>query len=151
MPVFKEKQLTKLNLQQKEIETTIAILDSQKLLKQNLIDENEQIRNNLNKEYRNLNNLIAKISRNQKKYAAEIKSKQKQSKEIDKKINKLIAEAIAKSKKKENGIGLTAEAQLISKNFNTNKGKLPWPVSKGYVVLGFETTTSNCKNYYYSE
>ena len=29
------------------------------------------------------------------------------------------------------------EAQLISKNFNTNKGKLPWPVSKGYVVLGF--------------
>ena len=134
---FQRKTINKIKSTAKEIETTIAILDSQKLLKQNLIDENEQIRNNLNKEYRNLNNLIAKISRNQKKYAAEIKSKQKQSKEIDKKINKLIAEAIAKSKKKENGIGLTAEAQLISKNFNTNKGKLPWPVSKGYVVLGF--------------
>ena len=44
---------------------------------------------------------------------------------------------LQESTQKENGIGLTAEAQLISKNFNTNKGKLPWPVSKGYVVLGF--------------
>ena len=51
--------------------------------------------------------------------------------------DRLIAEAIAKSKKNQNSISLTAEAQLISKNFNTNKGKLPWPVSKGYVVLGF--------------
>ena len=134
---FQRKTINKIKLTAKEIQNTIVILDSQKLLKQNLIDENEQIRNNLNQEYRNLNNFISKISQNQKKYAAEIKSKQKQSKEIDKKINKLIAEAIAKSKKKQNGFGLTAEAQLISKNFNTNKGKLPWPVSKGYVVLRF--------------
>jgi murein DD-endopeptidase MepM/ murein hydrolase activator NlpD len=84
-----------------------------------------------------LNGLIFNINKNQKEFVSQIKSKQKLSREIDRKINKLIAEAIAKSKKNQNSISLTAEAQLISKNFNTNKGKLPWPVSKGYVVLGF--------------
>jgi murein DD-endopeptidase MepM/ murein hydrolase activator NlpD len=84
-----------------------------------------------------LNGLIFNINKNQKEFVSQIKSKQKLSIEIDRKINKLIAEAIAKSKKNQNSISLTAEAQLISKNFNTNKGKLPWPVSKGYVVLGF--------------
>ena len=66
-----------------------------------------------------------------------INSKQKLSRQIDAKIQKIIADALAKSRRNEKGFELTAEAKLISKNFNNNKGKLPWPVEKGYVVLGF--------------
>ena len=35
------------------------------------------------------------------------------------------------------GFKLSEEAQLISKNFNANKGRLPSPVIRGNVVLGF--------------
>ena len=45
--------------------------------------------------------------------------------------------ALAKVKKKEGRFELTEEANLISKNFNANKGKLPSPVIRGSVVLGF--------------
>ena len=134
---FQTKTINKIKSTANEISQTIVILDSQKIGKQNLINENDKIRINLNNEQVNLNDMIVKINRNQKKYVADIKKKQNVSKEIDRKINKLIKEAIAKSKNKNNGMVMTEEAQLISKNFSTNKGKLPWPVAKGYIVLGF--------------
>ena len=134
---FQNKTINKIKSTTKEINITIKVLDSQKIDKQNLIKENKIIKKELSDEYVKLNSLIFNINKNQKEFVSQIKSKQKLSREIDRKINKLIAEAIAKSKKNKNSISLTAEAQLISKNFNTNKGKLPWPVSKGYVVLGF--------------
>jgi septal ring factor EnvC (AmiA/AmiB activator) len=134
---FQNKTINKIKSTTKEINITIKVLDSQKIDKQNLIKENKIIKKELSDEYVKLNGLIFNINKNQKEFVSQIKSKQKLSIEIDRKINKLIAEAIAKSKKNQNSISLTAEAQLISKNFNTNKGKLPWPVSKGYVVLGF--------------
>ena len=59
------------------------------------------------------------------------------SREIDKKIEKLIREALANSKRNEGGFKLSEEAQLISKNFNANKGRLPSPVIRGNLVLGF--------------
>ena len=134
---FQNKTINKIKSTTKEINITIKVLDSQKIDKQNLIIENKKIKKELSDEYVKLNGLIFNINKNQKEFVSQIKSKQKLSREIDRKINKLIAEAIAKSKKNQNSISLTEEAQLISKNFNTNKGKLPWPVSKGYVVLGF--------------
>ena len=33
--------------------------------------------------------------------------------------------------------GLTPEAAALSNSFETNKGKLPWPVEKGFISLGF--------------
>jgi septal ring factor EnvC (AmiA/AmiB activator) len=34
-------------------------------------------------------------------------------------------------------IELTAETKLIADNFRANRGKLPWPVEKGFVSLGY--------------
>ncbi|MBZ0100481.1 MAG: peptidoglycan DD-metalloendopeptidase family protein, partial [Taibaiella sp.] len=33
--------------------------------------------------------------------------------------------------------GLTPEAAALSNSFESNRGKLPWPVEKGYISLGF--------------
>jgi len=37
----------------------------------------------------------------------------------------------------ERDYGLTPEATALSNNFEANKGKLPWPVEKGFISLGF--------------
>ena len=134
---FQSKTLSKIKINSNDIKNVIVVLDSQKTNKKLLIDENEEIKRDLSIEYTGLNNLIEEVNKNQKRYSAEIKQKQKLTKEIDKKIQKLIEEALAKAKKKDGRFELTEEAKLISKNFNANKGKLPSPVIRGSVVLGF--------------
>jgi len=134
---FQKKTLTKIKTNTNEIKNIIIVLDSQKTNKKLLIDENEEIKRDLSIEYIGLNNLIAEVNKNQKRYSSEIKKKQKLSQEIDKKIKKLIEEALAKANRKNGEFELTEEAKLISKNFNANKGKLPSPVIRGNVVLGF--------------
>ena len=134
---FQKKTLTKIKSNTNEIKNVIIVLDSQKTNKKLLIDENEEIKRDLSIEYIGLNNLIAEVNKNQKRYSSEIKQKQKLSQEIDKKIKKLIEEALAKVNRKNGEFELTEEAKLISKNFNANKGKLPSPVIRGNVVLGF--------------
>ena len=134
---FQNKTLSKIKINSNDIKNVIVVLDSQKTNKKLLIDENEEIKRDLSIEYTGLNNLIVEINKNQKRYSAEIKQKQKLTREIDKKIQRLIEEALAKAKKKDGRFELTEEAKLISKNFNANKGKLPSPVIRGSVVLGF--------------
>ena len=134
---FQNKTLSKIKINSNDIKNVIVVLDSQKINKKLLIDENEEIKRDLSIEYTGLNNLIAEVNKNQKRYSAEIKQKQKLTREIDKKIQRLIKEALAKAKKKDGRFELTEEAKLISKNFNANKGKLPSPVIRGSVVLGF--------------
>ena len=134
---FQNKTLSKIKINSNDIKNVIVVLDSQKINKKLLIDENEEIKKDLNIEYTDLNNLIEEVNKNQKRYSAEIKQKQKLTREIDKKIQRLIEEALAKAKKKDGRFELTEEAKLISKNFNANKGKLPSPVIRGSVVLGF--------------
>ena len=134
---FQSKTLSKIKINSNDIKNVIVVLDSQKTNKKLLIDENEEIKKDLSIEYTGLNNLIAEVNKNQKRYSAEIKQKQKLTREIDKKIQRLIEEALAKAKKKDGRFELTEEAKLISKNFNANKGKLPSPVIRGSVVLGF--------------
>jgi len=134
---FQNKTLSKIKINSNDIKNVIVVLDSQKTNKKLLIDENEEIKRDLSIEYTGLNNLIAEVNKNQKRYSAEIKQKQKLTREIDKKIQRLIEEALAKAKKKDRRFELTEEAKLISKNFNANKGKLPSPVIRGSVVLGF--------------
>ena len=134
---FQNKTLSKIKINSNDIKNVIVVLDSQKANKKLLIDENEETKRYLNIEYTGLNNLIAEVNKNQKRYSAEIKQKQKLTREIDKKIQRLIKEALAKAKKKDGRFELTEEAKLISKIFNDNKGKLPSPVIRGSVVLGF--------------
>ena len=134
---FQNKTLLKIKFTSSEIENVIVVLDSQKTNKQLLINENENIKRELSIQYDDLNKLIAEVNKDQKKYKNEIKQKQKLSKDIDKKIEKLIREALANSKRNDGGFKLSEEAQLISKNFNANKGRLPSPVIRGNVVLGF--------------
>ena len=79
-----------------------------------------------------MNTQIIQINQNQEFYASQINEKNKKVLQLDKQIQKIIESAIDKSE-----FLTTAEAKKLSKEFNSNKGRLPWPVSNGYVILGF--------------
>lgn len=134
-------------------------LDIQKTAKQKLIAENEKERLSLLKAKQEQQKLVDSIKKDKKKIAAEIKKKQQEARAIDRQIDRLIREAIAEANRKaaaENAkanpkatvsksraavsssrIILTAESKILADNFRANRGKLPWPVEKGFVSLPY--------------
>ena len=135
---YKDKQIKQIKLTTTLVDNVLEELDEQKNQKKSLILANEKIKINLDKENLIQKNMIVEIRSDEKRFANQIRIKQKQAQDIDKQIEMIIAEATAKVKNK--GLpefNLTVEAKLISKKFNENKGKLPWPVEKGIVILKY--------------
>ncbi len=135
---YKDKQIEEIRRNTILIDSTIDGLGKQKTAKQLLIDENQHIKDNLSIENLKQEKILFEIRTDEKRYVNQIKQKQKQTIEIDKQIQKIIDEAIAKTKNKNlPEFKLSEEAKLISKKFAENKGKLPWPVDKGLVILKY--------------
>ena len=143
-----------------ELENFNQIIGVQKTAKQKLIEENEKERLALEKERQLQQELAKSIKKDKKQIIAEIKKKQQETRNIDNQIQKLLKAAIAAANKKtasavakanpktttaaatkatetSTKIVLTSEGQIIANNFKANKGKLPWPVEKGFVSLGY--------------
>jgi len=116
---------------------------SQRLdLKRDLLQKNRDNQKTLESEKTRVNKMAYQLRSQEKKYKRNIVLKQKESEKIDKEIEKLIKEAIAASnrkKAKSNNFSLTPEALALAKSFELNKGKLPWPVSRGVVIQKFGT------------
>ncbi len=135
-------------------------LSGQKTEKVKLITEQENQKQDLEKEKQEQEKIANSLKKDKKQIAAEIKKKQQETKKIDAQIQKLIRDAIAEANKKaaaakvkanpktttvaetkrieeSTKIVLTPEGQLISNNFKANKGRLPWPVEKGVITLGY--------------
>ena len=138
---FQNNQLQKIAVNTKELKSLANKLNNDKNLQLKLVSDNKKIKNNINLEISKKNNLLNFISNNQTKYLREIKLKQQKTAKIDKEIEKIIAKAIAESNRKKNTssklFALTPEAKILSNNFISNKGKLPWPVEKGYISLKY--------------
>lgn len=84
-----------------------------------------------------LNELKSKESDLKKQLQAHRKSVEKLQNEIKKIIEEEAKKAAELAKKSPKGFGLTPEEQLISDNFGTNKGRLPWPTERGEITATF--------------
>ncbi len=127
-----------------ELQVINTDLLRQKIDKQQLVEENRVAQRELEKELSQHKELIASINQNLTKYSAQIKAKQREAEKIDREIENIIREAIAKSNKKagkpaksSNAFALTPEDKALATSFVSNKGKLPWPVEKGIVKLRY--------------
>ena len=149
---FRKSQGEEINSKTKELVVYNDKIVVQKDAKQQLIKENEKEKRVLLKEKQVQQEIAKSIKKDKNQIANEIKKKQRETKDIDRKIDKLIKDAIAAANKKAakanpsvstkaaastSKIVLTAEGKIIADNFKANKGKLPWPVEKGYVSLGY--------------
>ena len=139
---FRRNQANKIVTISDELKLINDELIERKNLKETLLTNNRLTQKSLEKEKNQANEIAFKLKSQEKKYKKNILAKQKESLKIDKQIDKLIREAIAasnKTKTKSNSFNLTPEAIALAKNFELNKGKLPWPVSRGVVIQRFGT------------
>lgn len=123
-------------------------LSKQKKDKQILIEENKVAKFVLDQERSQQELLMKDIKANLSQYSVQIKTKQRETNKIDKEIRKIIQAAIAASNKKAGKssklkvFSLTPEQKILSANFTSNKGKLPWPVANGVVKLRYGNNRS---------
>lgn len=157
---FRKVQGEEIRGKMMKLEDLVKKLNAQKVEKEKLLAENEREKQELEKEKKEQERLVKSIQKDKKKITADIQKRQKEEKEIDRKIDRLIREAIAEANRKaaaeaaakkgttttkaapaapasSSKIVLTKEGKLISDNFKANKGRMPWPVEKGYISMKY--------------
>ncbi|MBD0823399.1 murein hydrolase activator EnvC family protein [Aestuariibaculum marinum] len=126
-----------------ELQETNTKLLAQQEEKKKLIAENKEVQRSLEAERKQHHELMKTIKSNLSLYASQIKKKQQEVDRIDAEIDRIIKAAIAKSNKKagkpttSSSFALTAEEKVLAASFVSNRGKLPWPVARGYVIERF--------------
>ena len=139
---YRKKQGEQIAEKTKTLQSLNKNLLEQKAQKEGLVLENQKVQEQLQQERKSQQRLIRSLKNKSRSLAGEIKQKQRKAQAIDREIERLIREAIAASnkaagKKSNKAFALTPEAKKLASNFVANKGKLPWPVEKGFVIQRF--------------
>ena len=139
---YRKEQANKIIITQKNISSLIDTLQNNRKKRELVIDENKKIKLELEGEKLEKNRLFNNLEKTNKNYLADIRRKEKESKLIDNEIQKLIRLAISESNNNDssvNNFALTPEGRIISSNFLSNKGQLPWPLKEGVITRRFGT------------
>jgi len=139
---YRKEQANKIILTQENISSLIDTLKKHREQRQIIIDENNKVKRELEDEKQMKNRLFTNLEKTNKSYLAEIRRKEKESKLIDNEIQKLIRLAISESNNNDssvNNFALTPEGRIISSNFLSNRGQLPWPLKEGVITRKFGT------------
>ena len=139
---YRKEQANKIIITQKNISSLIDTLQNNRKQRELVIDENKKIKLELEGEKLEKNRLFNNLEKTNKNYLADIRRKEKESKLIDNEIQKLIRLAISESNNNDssvNNFALTPEGRIISSNFLSNKGQLPWPLKEGVITRRFGT------------
>ncbi len=117
-----------------EIKQRIDKNEEDKKRIENLNNTQKKERDELNKDKKTLNDKLAKLKKEEKNIKNDIAKKEKETKDLQAKIKKIIEEELAKRK-----ADATIDTKLAA-NFESNKGKLPWPVASGVVTKKYGKT-----------
>jgi septal ring factor EnvC (AmiA/AmiB activator) len=88
----------------------------------------------LTREETQVMNTINSLKKQEKKFRTELNKKKKEVEKLNKEIERILAEAVRQQKQAGQKVKVDYE---LSAKFSDNKGKLPWPVTKGVIVEKF--------------
>lgn len=143
---FRKKQGEEIIVQSKEVNKLKDSLSLQKKAKDTLLASEESQKKEIESDKKKQEDYLAIIKKKESQYKKDIQKRVKDEKLIAQKIDKLIKEEIAKANRNiknnqgsttKNEFFLTPEAKALAAEFESNKGKLPWPVKEGIVVRKF--------------
>lgn len=163
---IQQKQFLIIRQNQGAIKSEISTIRTEKSKKELLLSEKVIEKNKILKDRDHKQETLNKLRKDESKLLAELKAAEKQKDELKRRIKqaieKEIADAEAKAKKeqkkneaasakttsgsssaktttakKEVVLTETKESIAMGKNFESNRGKLPWPVAKGTITEAY--------------
>ncbi len=138
---YRANQIKRINKVKKELEDNLQLLKDKKEAQTKLSEQKKAEKNRYISDLEKKKNFIGELEVKQQALQDELQQQKTQAekirKAIDKAINKEIAEERAKEKNKPKTVAETKETKLTNDGFEANKGRLPWPVTKGEVTKGY--------------
>lgn len=126
---YRRQQAARIEGIKTDIERQNDQLREHKQDKQKALKTQKREQENLARDERKQQQMLKDLKKKEKDLMAQLKKQQKKADELNKKIT----ETIEKQAKAQSKTALTKEQQLVAGGFEQNKGKLPWPVEKGFI------------------
>lgn len=122
---------------EKTRESELAALNQQMNEKKKLLDDQNTQLSELEREQIQKDNVKKKLTGKERQLEAELREKEKESKQLAKKIEEIIARETRLKKEGSSEYAMTPEEKQLSASFASNIGKLPWPLEKGVISETF--------------
>ena len=142
----RKKQAGMIEDNQRQLQTKKQELETKKEQQSKSLGEKEKETGKLSVQKKDKEVVLTDLQSKEKDIRADIKKKKEQAEKLRKAIEKVIDDQIKKSNPSSKGdtkelkkIILTPEEKELSDNFESNKGKLPWPLSEGVITESFGT------------
>lgn len=105
--------------------------------KLSLLEAKESEQRKLVGERSRRSNMVDDLKRQESRLKRDIEDKERIARELEARIRAIIEEEARKLNSRNIYAALTPEQELVGKDFRRNKGKLPWPVSRGIITTGY--------------
>lgn len=137
---YRERQADLIRQTTEELARKQADLIAQKEEKTNLLEDERAEQAALNEDLSRQKSILADLQQESKKLKKTLQQQETERNKLNKEIQRIIEAEIAAAKKNNAGtFALTPEAAALSASFESNKGKLPWPVERGVITSSFGT------------
>ena len=144
----RQKQVEQINKVQTVLTGQLAILESKKNQKENLLSKQVAESQNLQKLRQQQDSVITNLTQQETGLKKEVAARQESVKKLERLIADIVREEIERAARaaraagkatsgSSNKVTLTPEAALISSSFAGNKGRLAWPVERGFISQTF--------------
>ena len=155
---YRKEQARKIEVVKKQLVAMNTQIDTDKKSKVTVLSQNEKEKKVLTTDKQAQEAIVKNLQKTEANLRAQLNKKKAEAAKLSSAINNIIENDIKASKAKaakevkptkgsnpakkaepvkENVITLTPEAKLTSTGFENNKGRLPWPVEKGFISSGF--------------
>lgn len=117
------------------LEEKNADLALRKKEKERLLLDQTREKNKLGLDKSEQNSALSKLNKEERQLKRKLRDQEKDKDKLNKEIQRIILAEIEAEKRKNKGVyALSPAAKALSEKFELNKGKLPWPVSKGVIT-----------------
>lgn len=138
---FRSDQILKIQTTKDKLDTELADLELKKKEKDDLMVEQKSEHSKYISDREHQKKQIESLKGKETQLQQELAAQKKKVKDIQNALNAALNKEILDKKKKKDDKPLTdkeiKEVELSNKGFEADKGKLPWPVSKGEITKGY--------------
>ena len=124
---YRKRQMEQITQTQTEIDVQNQLLANRKTERATALKAQQREKEQLDRDQRKQQKMLTELKKKEKDLLAKQKKQQAKVNQINQKIDELIRKQTRTTQT------LTKEQQLLSGGFEANKGRLPWPVAKGFI------------------